>query len=423
MKVKTSLYCLALILTLSTSAALAGDPGTTSGTGEADSQEIIDILEWDRATGNWWGHRTDLEEMGITFESSIIMDWSKGLAGGVDTEGSAFHHLFDANLTFETEPLFEWEGGTFFIDFYNHSGENFSNDIAGDSQGYSNIDADGRTQIAELWYEQLLFDDMLRIKFGKIEANSEFNYADNGGEFLNSSAGCTPTIHVFPTYPDPATGLVVFGYPVDWFYGGFGWFDGSINEGINTGSRGPASFFGDPADYFLIGEAGVTWECGGTGLTGRFAAGAWGHTGTFTKFDGSETDGTEGFYLVLDQSLWLENPDDEDDEQGVYGFLMYGYTDEDISEIEHHIEGGVTWTGLIPTRDDDAIGLLASFVEFSDETGAGFTEEHEVVIETFYKVQLTPYASVKPDLQWIGNPGGGGNDDAVVATIRTEVVF
>ena len=424
MNMKTALYITALILAILPLAAFAGAPEATSDTGGGGSdQQLNSILEWDRATGDWWGHRTDLEENGITFEASIIMDWSKELSGGIDTEGSSFRHLFDANLTVETEPLLGWEGGTFFIDFYNHHGDDGAAELTGDLQGFCNIDADGRTQIAELWYQQMLFEEMLRIKFGKVEANSEFDYADNAGEFINSSAGCTPTIHVFPTYPDPSTALVVFGYPTDWFYGGFGWFDGAVNEGYNTGELGPSTFFQNPGDYFLIGEAGVTWDCGDSGLAGRLAAGVWAHTGTFTEFDGSTEEGTEGFYLVLDQALWLENAGVEDDEQGLYGFMMYGYTDDQISEIEHHIEGGLTWTGPIPTRDDDATGLLLTYVELSDEAGAGFTEDYEMTFETFYKIQLTPYASVKPDLQYIINPGGGGIDDALVGSLRMEVVF
>jgi carbohydrate-selective porin OprB len=41
----------------------------------------------------------------------------------------------------------------------------------------------------------------------------------------------------------------------------------------------------------------------------------------------------------------------------------------------------------------------------------------------FYKAQILPWVSVKPDLQYITNPGGTGLDDALVGTVRAEIDF
>ena len=165
-----------------------------------------------------------------------------------------------------------WQGGTFFIDFYSFNGENGSDDV-GDVQGLSNIDLDAsRDEIAELWYEQVLLDGKVRVKIGKVEANSEFDFADNAGDFMCSSPGCSPTIFVFLTYPDPATSVNVFIYPNDSLYVGAGLYDGAGQEGISTGLRGPETFFGSPSDLFIIGEAGMTWECA-EGRPGRLAIG------------------------------------------------------------------------------------------------------------------------------------------------------
>ena len=46
----------------------------------------------------------------------------------------------------------------------------------------------------------------------------------------------------------------------------------------------------------------------------------------------------------------------------------------------------------------------------------------ETAIEAFYKYQLTEFMSVKPDLQYIVNPGGAGRD-AIVAGVRLEISF
>ena len=62
-----------------------------------------------------------------------------------------------------------------------------------------------------IWYEQIAFDEVLRMKIGKIVANTEFNHSDIAQEFLHQSSGSSATLFALPTYPDPATGAVLAG--------------------------------------------------------------------------------------------------------------------------------------------------------------------------------------------------------------------
>jgi carbohydrate-selective porin OprB len=164
------------------------------------------------------------------------------------------------------------------VDFLNAwGGDSF--DDAGDWQWSNNIDGPTFAQIAELWWEQKLLDGFLRLKLGKVEANSEFAYTDNGADFLNSSFGFSPTIFVLPSSPDPATAAIVFLYPTPDLSFGFAVFDGATHAGIPTGDRGPRTFFGEPSDLFFIGEAALRW--GADALPGRVSLGGWGHTGEF----------------------------------------------------------------------------------------------------------------------------------------------
>jgi porin len=111
---------------------------------------------------------------------------------------------------------------------------------------------------------------------------------------------------------------------------------------------------------------------------------------------------------------------DEDDAQGVGVFVIYDTADADVFEIDHHLGAGVAWTGAIDGRDADVVGLGVSWVHFSDD--AGFDGDSETAIEAFYRVQLSPYFSVKPDLQYIHDPSGS-EDDALVASVRLELTF
>ena len=52
-----------------------------------------------------------------------------------------------------------------------------------------------------MWLERRLLRDRLRLKVGKADANADFAGVFAGGEFLHSSAGYSPTIQGFPSYP------------------------------------------------------------------------------------------------------------------------------------------------------------------------------------------------------------------------------
>ena len=355
---------------------------------------------------------------GVSIEGTLTFDASVNLHGGVNTNGSAFRHLLDISIILDTEAVFGLEGGTVGILFQNHNGPDASAQDTGDLQVFSNIDADGRTQLAELWYEQVFPDEQFRVVFGKIDANALFAFVEHGAEFIHSSPGFSPTILGFPSYPDPAMSVNVFFEPSDANYIGAGLFDGALNEGILTGSRGPGTFFHDPGDLFIIGETGARWTTT-DGLDGRLGVGVWHHNGTFARFDGGSEDGTTGYYAVFDQALWRK-----DEQRGVNLFAQYGYADERISEFVHHIGMGLTVSGLIPSRGDDLLGLMTSYAHLSDKAGAGFTEDYELAFELFYRVQINGSFSLKPDLQYITHPGGDASlNDAIVATLRGELTF
>lgn len=374
----------------------------------------------DRLLGDAGGIRLAAEGRGVVVEAGLVADFSQNLRGGADTEGAGFRHLFDLNVSLLSRPLLGYDGGTLFLDFQTKEGQDGSEEVR-DFQAFSNLDAPDFTALYELWYEQVLLDARLRVKVGKVDANSEFAFADFGGEFLNSSTGFSPTILALPTYPNPAMSINAFVEPVEAFYAGLGVYDGAAQEGSALGRRGPSTFLGDPSDLFLIGEAGLRWALADA-RNGRLAIGGWRHTGAFERFNGGTESGTGGLYAVLEQRLWRADRESEGDDRGVGAFVQYGYADPGVSEAEHHVGAGVSASGVVPGRPEDALGAYGSLVLFSQ--GAGFTEDHELAVEAFYKAAITPWLSLKPDVQYIVNPGGDDAlRDAVVATLRVEAAF
>lgn len=391
---------------------------------EPSIQEHTPWLEGENLTGDWLGTRPQLENAGFTFEGFLIFDYTVNLAGGADTQGEALRYLFDLYFFFDTQKMLGWEGGLFSVTFQHQNGQSASDEV-GDVMGLSGYDADGRTQLDELWYQQLFFEELFRLKAGKIDANLEFGLPLYAGEFIHGASPTTVTNPLLPTYPDAATGVVLWVQPpIGGLSFGVGWFDGALGEGVTTGDQGPKTFFEDsPSDWYLIGEVRYAYTLADH-LSGRIALGAWGHTGDLPAFDGSTSDGTAGIYAILDQTLLKEDPQGEDDAQGLTLFVHLGHTDDDeLSSVWFHAAAGLVWTGPIPSRDDDAIGFAINHGELSDAPGSGFTDNEELAYELFYKLQLTPFFVIKPDVQWIVNPGGAGADDALAVTLQVEVSF
>lgn len=382
-------------------------------------------IEWSRVTGDLGGVRIWLEDRGITVAGSYTMDWLGNVSGGVRRRGS-YRHLIDANLTVDTDTLIGHRGGTFFVDFYSTSGDSIAADVGG-AQGISNIETNppALDQIAELWYEQWLFDDVVRIKAGKVDGAAEFGTPVSAGEFINPPAGVDATNALLPTYPEPATSLNLFVYPAEKFYLGVGWYDGALNDGVRVGGQGPATFFSDRRsdDWYFIGEVGLGWDELWFTKQGRIAAGGWGHTGDFARFDGGNDEGTQGFYVLAESMIWKRIADEADDERGLTLFITYGFADDDALPIGHRVGGGVTLVGTFDGRDSDAVGAMATWADLSDAPGTPFAGD-ELLFELFYKIQATGSIVVKPDVQVIFDPSGDSTlDSAVVVGVRVEVAF
>lgn len=375
---------------------------------------------WKHMLGDLAGGRSFLEDKGLSLASSFTVDWSSVYSGGQRNVAST-RHLFNFNATADLEKIVKLPGATVYADFYSGSMRGGSRDV-GDLQGISGLDT-GRavTQLAQLWFEQKLLKDFLRVKVGKVDANSEFAFLQSAADFNHASVGFSPALTSFPSYPNPSSAVNVFIYPTEHLYAGVGFYDGSAAIGNNTGSLGPAPLFRG-AEYVYLAEFGGTWTKDSSFGPGRAALGAYHHTASFTQFDGNTADNTSGLYAVAEQRLWSANSK-LDEAQSLWCFAQFGWANEDVSATHVHLAGGFVLRGTFPTREADTTGVYATWVNTSRAPGSPFTDD-ELALEVYYKVQVTGFLTLKPDLQYIINPGGDSNNDAaVVGALRLQIAF
>jgi len=322
-----------------------------------------------------------LSDRGISPGATMIYDWSKSIDG--QDSGTGFgRQLLDAGLAFDGKKLWGITGSAGMVRLRSH-GESFGDDWAHEEQIVSNIDASPRTTLYEAWIEQRLLADKLRLKAGKIDANTEFAVVTTASDFLNSSMGYSPTIVAFPSYPEPKPGFNAFVHTTATSAFGWGMFE------TTTGGT------------LMIFEPSKTWHVGQTEKQGRISGGYWRLGGNVARFGGGTSAGTQGFYSVLEQVIWRNS-----DTRCVSTFFQFGAADGQVSPFERHFSAGAVLQGLFRRRLHDSIGIAGTWVRSSSAPDKDLDAPSELIFESYYKVALSSHLSLVQDFQFIHHPDG-----------------
>jgi carbohydrate-selective porin OprB len=357
----------------------------------------------------WTDLRSFLESRGIAVGFAGTSDLS-AIAAGVSGRHEVGRMLADAHADIDLAKLLRVPGGSAFVQYYSMMGRAGS-EWAGDIQGFSNIDASSFAHFGEVWYQQAIIPDRLRVKAGRMDANGEFAQVEAAGDFLNASMGYSPAILVFPTYPDPRLGLVVAADPASHFGFSVGTFDISHTcEDVAPTSR----------HAFVIAEARARWTVGG--LDGRIGAGVWRHTGHVLESGEYPAAVAHSPFFTAEQTLWRA-ADDGDSPRSVSVFAQFATVDENVG-IDRHASAGLVWNGPSRRLADDAVGAAVTSVRVASLESGAVQRHSETSVSVFFKHQLTPVLAVQPDVQYIVHPAGiVDNRRTLALTCRLHVEF
>ncbi len=106
------------------------------------------------------------------------------------------------------------------------------------------------------------------------------------------------------------------------------------------------------------------------------------------------------------------------------------YPQSNISIIPFQFNTGAIYTSLIPGRpEEQTIGGLIygkfsrDYARRARDPGNG-DPDYELVLEAAYRIQLTPFFWMQPDLQFINKPYGTVRiSDALVLGVETGITF
>jgi porin len=258
--------------------------------------------------------------------------------------------------------------------------------------------------------------------------DKDFFASEGASMFLNSAFGAFPVIAqdiVAPIYPVSAPGLRIILKPTDTLLFRVAVFGGDVGTPTVNRRNTRLDFrSADGIDTFIEG-AWSTMLC--NNLRGTYKLGGFYNSKSFDDLRQRRAhDGNYGVYAIADQQLWREG--DSEASQGLSSFARVAFAPADRNFVQFDSEAGVTYTGLLPHRDNDLVGLGLIYTRVSDEardgTGARFATHHEAVVELSYLAPINDYFSVQPDFQYIINPGAVHRSrDAIVAGMRFSLNF
>jgi porin len=397
------------------------------------------------------GAREALAKSGIQL-SGYYYGESFGNWGGFK-QGVTYDGVLDMHLDADLKRLGLWKGLCFHMNAFQIHGQSITADDIGALMSVSNFEATPATRLDEMYLEQHLFDDHLTIKVGQLAADTEFILSESYPYFLNATWGW-PAIAAAdlpsggPAYPLATPGVLVKIKPNDQWRLMVGVYNGDPAD-PNCSDPNPQVCNSDGLDFnldsppLLMIEGRYKYSQSGQ-LPGVVKVGGWNHFGSFTdqRFDSSGglitvtgnppnmLDNDWGLYGIVDQLVWRVPEDKDPVGVGLFARVMGAPSNRNV--VDFYAEGGVTFTGMIPQRPNDALALGFAYTGISNhapsfdvELDEPVARNYEAVVEICYTYHVKPGWTVQPDFQYIFQPGGDLPEvnDAAVLGARTSISF
>ncbi len=422
-----------------------------------------DTKDWwggDGITGDWFGSRTALSDRGVELFGSYTVDVFGNTTGGLKT-GTVYAGSLQFGADFDLEKLVGWQGGSVSTTWLWISGNDASEELVGNFLTISNIAGFETVRMFEFWFQQNLFDDVVSLRVGQLAADSEFIISDYAGLFINGTFGWPAFTFMNipsggPGYPMGTLGARLALEPVEWFTFMTAAFQGDVfDQDVNR--RGFRYRLDAETGFTVMNEAQFRWNHKDEepGLPGTFKSGLWIQSGTAANpLVNSTTSDNLGAYWILDQMLYREPASpveapvygkgatngrtgkqvapsaSEKSDQGLGFFTRLAVTPQDRNFVSFYFDTGLTYQGLLPTRDDDTLGIAFGYARISNGAQAGLQNDGstplsaEMVLEATYQVQVNNWFVVQPDLQFIINPNATSDlGNALLLGLRGEVTF
>ena len=382
----------------------------------------------------------------VRLEGAYTADGMANVGGGADT-GAALMDNLDVSASINLDAL-GWVPQTdVFVYGLGNQGGSISDDV-GDVQGVDNIETVNAWRLYEAFIQYRSPQHHVSVLGGLYDVNSEFAALQTARVFVNSSFGIGAAFALSrdkgpSIFPFTSLGVRVRAVPGPTWYVQGALLDGRPGE---TGDpRGHPLHFESNDGVLIVGEAG--WSTPSSGPATNPAAmrrqrvsrfgerqrrahvgvGVWYYSATFdpVAVPRNALRGNRGAYLLGDVRLFAE---DDPSTGALHAFVQLGYADDRVNRIAAYTGGGVVYTGLLPTRPEDKMGLGLA----AAHNGADYKRRQrrlgtpvdaaEWTTESTYAAVVTPWLTIQGDAQYVRHPETRpSRADALVLGLRIKV--
>lgn len=388
--------------------------------------------------GDWNGKRTELAQQGVKFEANLLTDTAY-LADGGRNEGA--DPLTSAQLWLGTqldmEKLAGWDGVTVRAVATARQGQSTSvRDLQGDAAQWANVQGTfGRgnqdSRLTELSIEKNYKDQGLSIKAGRLGLGMDFNvmacdFASTafcaaqmgkwqGNIWMNTPVAQWGARVKQQLNPEVAVQVGVYEFNPDNGNGakeGQGW---SLDTDNADGVTIPAEMIWTPKSLV-------------NGLPGSYRVGGMYNTAddVANQKDVATGEGknrTFAGWLAVEQQLTSTGSG----RQGLHSFANFTWHDRDTNKVDNSQQLGLKYIGLVDSQPNDILGLAVNRVHVNDRFADSlplYDASAEYNIELNYSYNATKWLMLRPNLQYVINPGSSNQvDNALVLGLTTRVIF
>lgn len=349
--------------------------------------------------------------MEAVYTGEIVSNQRGGLR-----RGEQYLDNVDVTLAIDGERLWGVPGLSLFAYGLHNRGSDFSGTYSGDSFTISNIDTSGATRLYEAWVDWRFGPDANHsVRAGLYDLNSEFDSSETRGLFINSVFGVGHDLAQSGANGPSIFPVTSLGARLDLELTSQWRVLGAVLDGVPGDADDPTATtirLDSDDGLLLVTELQRLSD----GRVEKLAVGVW----NYTEQVGAENN--RGWYVSADSRLGALDAE----ENPWHTSVRIGRAEERVNAFDWFIASALTYD--LPMREgrEQSLGLGAAWSRtssaFRDAADANSIDDYEAVVELTWRVTVTDWLTVQPDLQYSVNPSADrALQNAVAVGLRFEL--
>ncbi|PNU06773.1 carbohydrate porin [Novosphingobium guangzhouense] len=370
-------------------------------------------------TGDWGGLRTSLKDAGVAVRADYVSETFSAVDGG-ERRGTAYVQQLRAGIDLDMDRIAGVEGGAIHVTLNDRRGIGISSDFVGNRLPIQEAAGGYYTRLSELSWEQNFDGGRLNMRAGFFAMGNDLGGLSIGCNLVNAAFCAHPLSESGSTgwynYPNARWGLAVRYKLRPDLIVRTGVYQTNPDLGLEKNAFRP--FAGKTTGVVLPLELEYDpgTAPGSHVLPGHYKLGFYYDTANAARQGAAgQVSGRFGGYVLGDQMILRDRGGNK--KRGLSIFGHFTANPEQSAQITRWYAGGLLKLGTFKGRDDDTIALGIIHAQVNERLRAlhaelpdlteGYTAlpEGETAIELSYGIQVNRWLNIRPDIQYIVDPG------------------